>query len=338
MNQPLQSAATRIEERAARYLARRHEPQWTAQDQAELDAWLKESTAHEVAYLRLEYGWQKTDRLAALRGASLAEDINPASRIAASARSGAQPLRASRGRSSFLWSGAAAAAVMLVCLGAWRGGLFDAVRYAHYETEIGGHQTVPLADGSRIELNTNTQVRADFGDKARTVWVDRGEAYFDIAPDPARPFVVYAGERRVTVLGTKFAVRRDAGRVLVAVTEGRVQLETTAATEPPKIMKGGDKAIVERTSTRIESVTAERVARELSWRQGMLSFDQTTLAAAAEEFNRYNRKKLRVTDTSAQVRIGGSFEAANLGAFVRLLQQGFGLRASDDGEEIRISR
>ena len=210
-----------------------------------------------------------------------------------------------------------------------------------YATAIGGHEIVPLPDGSRIELNTDTRVRTSFSEATRSVWLERGEAYFDVARDPSRPFVVYAGNRRVTVLGTKFSVRLDpdANRVQLAVAEGRVQLEELRVSEPapPMIAIGGEKVIAEGTSLRVESRSGKILATDLSWRQGLLTFDQTTLAAAADEFNRYNRKQLVVEPAAAEIRIGGSFEAANVDGFVRLLHDGFGLNVAESDSEILIS-
>jgi transmembrane sensor len=319
-----------IEERAAHWLVRRQEPEWSAADQAALDAWLRESTSHEVAFLRLEYGWSKVDRLSVLRRPPLprqecAEDMAPA-------------LPNRRPRRLLLWGAAAAAVLLSVGILFLYGDLFAGDVYT---TAVGGHEIVPLADGSRIELNTNTRVRTRFAPEVRSVWLDRGEAYFEVARDPARPFVVYAGDRRVTVLGTKFSVRLDADaqRVQLAVAEGRVQLEELRGKEPapPLIATGGDTVIAEGTSMRVEPRSAETVSTELSWRQGLLTFDHTTLATAVQEFNRYNRKRLVVEPSAADIRIGGSFEAANIDGFTQLLQDGFGLQVVESDGEIRIS-
>jgi transmembrane sensor len=318
-----------IEERAALWLVRRQEPQWNAADQAELDAWLRESTLHEVAFLRLEYGWNKVDRLTVLRRPPAPCQEIAEARSAPAQRSARRPLA---------WLAAAAVLVLSVALLYAYGDLFTRDLYA---TTIGGHEIVPLPDGSRIELNTDTRVRTSFSGQTRSVWLERGEAYFDVARDPSRPFVVYAGNRRVTVLGTKFSVRldSDANRVQLAVAEGRVQLDELRVSEPapPMIAIGGEKVIAEGTSLRVESRSGKILATDLSWRQGLLTFDQTTLAAAADEFNRYNRKQLVVEPAAAEIRIGGSFEAANVDGFVRLLHDGFGLNVAESDSEILIS-
>jgi transmembrane sensor len=127
--------------------------------------------------------------------------------------------------------------------------------------------------------------------------------------------------------------------VQLAVAEGRVQLEQLRAKEPapPLIAIAGDTVIAEGASLRMESRAAETVSTELSWRQGLLTFDHTTLAAAVQEFNRYNRKRLVVEPSAADIRIGGSFEAANIDGFTQLLQDGFGLQVIESDGEIRIS-
>jgi transmembrane sensor len=239
---------------------------------------------------------------------------------------------------SLAWIAAAAVLVLSVALIHRYGDLFTRDLYA---TAIGGHEIVPLPDGSRIELNTDTRVRTSLTADTRSVWLERGEAYFDVARDPSRPFVVYAGNRRVTVLGTKFSVRLDpdAKRVQLAVAEGRVQFDELRVSEPapPMIAIGGEKVIAEGAATRVESRSVQSVETDLSWRQGLLTFDQTTLAAAAEEFNRYNRKRLVVAPAAAEIRIGGSFEAANVDGFVRLLHDSFGLNVAESDGEISIS-
>ena len=309
-----------IEERAAHLRHRQEQPDWTPDDQAALDAWLEESTAHRVAWLRMEYGWRKVGRLASLRSPDA-----PAS------TPGRRPL-------ARVWRPAAMAASLAVAIGLGSLVVTDSFTRHAYATEVGGHATVPLADGTKIELNTNTKVRAALADKQRTVWLDRGEAYFEVAHDPTRPFVVYAGERKVTVLGTKFSVRRDGDRIVVAVAEGRVRVEAVKERKPPTIVTRGDTVIAEPAATLVTPKSIDRVESELAWRRGLLEFDKATLGDAAQEVNRYNRKKLVVEDDqAAAIRITGSFEAENVDAFARLLRQAFGLNVQENGDEIRIS-
>lgn len=313
------STAAQIEEAAARWILRREEADWSAHDQEELQAWLDADPRHQPEFWRQNSGWRRTDRLAALR-------------------SPPQQRRIRRRAQKIGWrvvSGASIAAAFVALF-------LSAGSFSHrsYVTDLGGHQTVPLADGTKVELNTATRLRTKVDARGRSVWLDRGEAYFEVAHDPLRPFVVHAGDRTVTVLGTKFSVRREGDQVQVAVIEGRVRVEDAkpAQPTPPTIVTRGDVVIAEGRSTLIESKSIERVTNELTWRQGLLTFDQTALADAAVEFNRYNRKVLVIADpAAAAMRINGRFEADNVEAFTRLLRQGFGLTVDDNGDRLLVS-
>lgn len=315
--------AADIEQQAAQWLERREQPGWSDADQTVLDSWLDEAIEHKLAYWRLEHGWAKVGRLAALR------------QVPPPGRASRRPLR--------LWKPvlAAASIAAVAVLGfSFFGGLSDLGKQ-RYETQVGGHRTLPLADGSRIELSTDTRVRTAVTIDTREIWLDRGEAYFEVKHDASRPFVVWAGERKVTVLGTKFSVRRDGDKVRVAVVEGRVRVDPVKAGAPmrPEVVTPGDIVVAQGPSTLVTAASVEQVANALSWRRGMLTFDKVTLAEAAAEFNRYNATKLVLGDeTAAQIRIGGTFEAENAGAFARLLGSAYGLQVVHKDDRIVISR
>ena len=325
MTVPRPQSHADIVARAAVFLLAREEPSWSEADQAELDAWLAQSAAHEVAYLRLEHeGWARADRVTAL--------ASP------------KPHRL-RARALAPWAIAAGvAAVVLVAGGAWLLASGVLARKT-YVTVVGGRETVPLNDGTRVELNTDTRLRTQVTAGARAVWLDRGEAYFEVKHDSAHPFVVYAGDRKVTVLGTKFSVRRYGDDVRVAVVEGRVRVAvlktpngSVAKAVAPQIITRGDEIAARGASTIVEPRSIDMVNAALSWRQGMLTFDQTTLNDAAADFNHYNQVKLIIGDkAAAETRIGGVFKAEDADAFARLLQEAYGLKVERRADEIRIS-
>jgi transmembrane sensor len=312
----------------------RDEVEWSAGDQAGLEAWLAQSMAHKAAYWRLEHGWREADRIAAL--GDMPE---------LTTRVGWFP------RATW-WRPVAIAASLLLAIGLGAlyvmPGLVDpapeasapAAAPTRFATRVGGRKTVTLSDGSRVELNTATSVRARVTLARREFWLDSGEAYFEVAHAPNLPFVIHAGQRDITVLGTKFSVRRDGDRVRVSVVEGRVRIDQASGSQGPRssTVTGGDVVVAEGPSTLVASNAGERVRRQLSWRQGMLTFDQATLAEAAAEFNRYNPRQLVVADPeTASIRIGGSFQSNNIDAFVRLLREAYGLRVEVRGEQTRIS-
>ena len=316
------SRAERIEELASLWVVRREEPEWSANDQADLDQWLAESDAHKVAFWRLEHGWREADRIG-----SLGVAFQPASHKFTLSS----------------WQPAALAASVLIAFAAflvvWQGlpgGRSPHALASRYETPVGGHQLIALADGSRVELNTATVIRAAVTDKTRAVWLDRGEAFFSIAKRDGQKFVIYAGPRTITVLGTKFSVRRASDETVVAVLEGRVRLQT-ASLNRAALVTGGEVAVARDQGTLVAK-SAAAVQHQLAWRTGMLDLDGMSLEAAAEQFNRYNRKQLIIGDTqAAQTLIAGSFVARNVDGFARLLEDAYGLQALNSASRILIS-
>jgi len=307
--------AQEIEAKAAEWLTRREQPEWSQADQAALDGWLGESMSHKAAYWRLEHTWQMADRIGALS----AQDI---------------AVRPRRKRLPFKWwqAGALAASLLLAVavIGLRsRPALSPQASVNTFDTGIGGHRIVPLADGSRIELNTATNLRTLITRKRRDVWLDRGEAYFEVAHIEGSTFVVHAGPRMITVVGTQFSVRRDDDKVTVAVVTGRVRVEDTMpGTSSASItVTAGDVAIGLGSSTMVVSKPVAAVEEKLTWRDGRLVFDGTSLAEVADDFNRYNRQQLLISDPSvAAIRISGTFKASNVEAFVRLLKDAYGLK------------
>jgi len=305
-----------IEADAARWLLRQEEPGWSEADQQALDVWVDASAAHKAAYWRLEHGWRKADRLAA-RPAEMPKSRRPLARF---------------------WQPGVLAASLLAAVAVTGWFVVDGAPRRTYTTEVGGHETVPLPDGTRLELNTDTRLRSEVTDTSRQVWLERGEAYFEVAHDPSRPFVIYAGQRKVTVLGTKFSVRREGDQVQVSVVEGKVRVDDLDTAGPaPAILTPGHVAVAKGTETLVAPKTVAKVESELSWRHGVLTFDQYTVARAAAEFNRYNRRKIVVTDAAAgSIRIGGTFRSENIDGFVELLEEGYGLKIESGADEVKI--
>jgi len=314
------NANAHIEARAAEWLARKDRPDWSPDQERELNEWLAQSTAHRVAFLRLDSTWERADRLAVLRGSTKESEAPPAREINWS-----------------FWAKAAASLAILALAGSAYVYFQTKSPAEHrYATEIGARESLALSDGSKVELNTGTAIRVAMTGNKRTIWLDKGEAYFQVVHDPAHPFVVHAGGRTITDLGTKFSVRRDSDRFEVVVEDGKVRVAGAAA--QPLVQTRGDVLLARDNSVLVKHETADQLANDLSWRRGVLVFTQTALSEVAEEFNRYNPQKLVIADAAAaKIRIGGSFEAGNVRAFVRLLETGFGVRVTRKGADIIIS-
>ena len=265
------SSTTRIEARAAEWIAERDGDAWSHQRERDLDAWLEESVAHRVAYLRLHAAWQRADRLRALRSAE--SSARPVC-AAPSVRTAPRPRRLQAwGFGAVVGIAVFGSAVLL------NGNLRPSGSPQAFATPIGARESVSLEDGSKLTLNTSTQLRARISGNERVVWLDDGEAYFDIAHDTARPFVIIAGNRRVTVVGTKFSLRRDGDRLKVDVVEGRVQVQAGASS--PTLLSRGETAIGEGTNVLVSHRTERQSLAATSWLDGRLIFDQMTIAEAA---------------------------------------------------------
>ncbi len=316
------ASAQTIRLSAAEWHDRRERDGWTKDDEAALAVWLSQSPAHKVAFLRVDAAWKRADRLNALR------DSGRVGRFSALAH---------------FWPIAikmVAAAALVAATGFAAAPYFMKSHDQTYSTTVGGRETLALADGSRIELNTDTVMRVAMTRERRSVWLDSGEAYFQVKHDAQRLFVVMVGDRRITDLGTKFVIRRDESRMKVAVLEGSVELDAVGAQADrvPKLLKSGDVAVATGNTVSISRKTQRTLANELGWQRGVLVFDNATLAEAAAEFNRYNREKIVIADPSAaQIMIGATLPQNDVQAFVRVAQKIFGLRVERQGDDIVIS-
>lgn len=319
------------EHEAAGWIARRDAGPWTTEDAAAFNAWLSASVSHRAAYYRLNGAWQEAGRLKALMGSRKASgSVNDSDESAnASARNdGVARIRRP-------WP--ALAAGVLLAVGATFFIFQDRIFSRNdYSTIIGGLQAVPMSDGSKVTLNTDSEIRVAVTDTERRVELKQGEAFFEVAKDPKRPFVVSAGEQRIIAVGTAFSVRRQGEDVRVIVTEGKVRVEVpgkdAALMEP---LPAGSVVRTARNEVLVQTKPVTEIEQSLSWRTGLLTFRNTPLADAIAEFNRYNARKIIIEDPAiAELEVGGIFRATNLAPFVQLLQDGFPVRATIDADRI----
>lgn len=317
------SPAQEIEAAAATWLARREEPQWSQGDEAQLQSWLDQSYAHKAAYWRLECGWRAADRMRAL-GPELGSAEHPG--------------RSASSRWQSFAIAASLAGLALLIPAMMHFSSSSPAPVSAFQTPVGGHSRVALADGSTVELNTASAIRTSVSQKQRDVWLDKGEAFFSVR-HMGVPFVVHAGPQLVTVLGTKFSVMRNGERVRVAVIEGRVRVSDADASETSSTatITRGDILEAEGSSTLVVQDAENRVERTLAWRDGMLQFDSTPLSDAVAEFNRYNAHKMSVSGRAGTIPIGGSFRPSNVSAFARLLHDAYGLQVEETSTQTKIS-
>jgi transmembrane sensor len=314
------STAKDARAQAGSWLERREFGAWDASAQAEFDAWLNASPSNAVAFLRVEEMWKRADRLRALNRPM--RETAPASQ--------ASPL-------SFLPKLAAAfALIAAVGIGTY---MFGNGQKA-YETPIGIRKTITFADGSKVELNTDTLLRARVTGSGRTAELVKGEAFFQIQHDAAHPFVVMAAGYRVTDLGTKFLVRRDGARLEITLVEGSARVEPAEKDihAKPAVLTPGDMVIATAQQMTITKKTTPVLANEMAWRRGLLIFNHATLEDAAIQFNRYNTQKLVIASPSVGRRtIGGTFPTSGVEEFAEVAKGVFGFHVKTNGNDIVIS-
>lgn len=344
-----------IDTAAGDWFARRESGEWTAAEQASFQVWLEESPLHRVAYLRIEHAWERAQRLQALSSGAPSYRVPPpgswvlspffrfgrAARPAGGSESSAGVVPRGWLRMRPIPGVAASLVAVLTLATAWV--LWPAG--TTYTTPVGGLETVHMPDDSTVILNTNTALRLALTKSERLVMLKQGEAFFEVARDPARPFVVRAGKRDVVAVGTRFSVRREGNDLEVVVTEGTVRLEPSSAVSARvnawqsaalvnEFLPAGTVAQVGDAGVLVQKETPIEASARLSWRAGMLVFRDATLDDAISEFNRYNIRQVVIADPSVGAfKIAGRFRATNADAFVRLLERGYPIEVEQQGDQ-----
>ncbi|WP_437880197.1 FecR family protein [Pseudomonas sp. LRF_L74] len=268
------------------------------QDRRDFAIWLQQGEAHSLA-------WDEAQTLLAA--------LMPAAR---------EVYHTAPARRRQTWPWATAAALLLALGLAWQTPWPDRLR-ADYYTAVGASRTVELADGSRIELNTDAALRVELSGAERRVELLRGEAWFDVAHDVSRPFVVESDGLQVRVLGTQFDVVREADHTRVRLAQGRVEASVKGGS--PVVLAPGQSVALERGQ--LSSLSDFDPAQAFAWRQRQLVFRQQALGEVIAELNRYWPGRLLVADQALESRpVSGVFEIDKPEAVLRALQLTLGLQ------------
>jgi transmembrane sensor len=263
---------------------------------------------------------------------------------------------------------ALAASVVVAVTASWW--VFGPGSWTTYSTQVGERRDITLADGSSLHLNTDTKIAVRLTAEARTVRLIHGEALFSVAHDALRPFRVRAAETVIQAIGTQFDVYRKQTSTRVAVIEGLVQISAaadpiprfpslssghphgasgtpTGSVESPEVrtasqqvshlLGAGQEAEVSAQGTLSRQEKAD-TAKDVSWRQGRLVFEDDTLGEIANEFNRYNVVvKIRVIGAAANnEHFSGTFDADAPEAIMQALAEDPTLEVKREGDEILI--
>jgi len=341
---PTRPTAENIDDIAADWAARLDARPLSLGEQAELDAWLDSDARCLGAYARA-------------RAVMVA--VAPRRRMAPN-RAAPMPHPSRR---ALLWGGGGAIAAGVAGMASIAVHRPQPRRW-RLESSLGEIRHIPLEDGSHITLNTDSALTVEFGATRRLVRLLRGEAYFEVAKNLERPFIVMGPFVQVRTVGTAYNVRlSDARTMKVDVTSGRVALESPpsplmqslqamtggwpAATDDlsPVYMDAGHRATISLTEASdkmlisIETVADETLARALAWREGQLAFEGESLAEAAAEFARYSPRRLLITDPELAGRhISGLFAATDPDGFARAAALSLGAHVKTKNDAIVLYR
>jgi transmembrane sensor len=330
---------------------------------AEFDSWMSADARHREAYRAVDRMWAvmgeshadprilglRRDALDAARSCRQTQGIfrftslfSRAAQIAAGCF-GRRPLLAA----SVLFLASGAAIALLIT---WQvrtsvsSGMFSQTNRTEggtFQTPVGERSTVVMSDGSTIILNTNSRVDINFSARDRYVRLVTGQAWFQVAKNPDKPFVVEVARERVTALGTAFDVRltENSDTVQVTLVEGRVRVQPIQSglfslmSDLPRAadLEPGEAL----TLTRDRKVTKRNanLFKISGWRRGQVVFDDDTLADAAAEINRYSHTQIELADPSlASLRVSGVFAVGHSESFVETIVAHYGIRIAQRTE------
>lgn len=271
---------------ALEWVVRQSHGAMNPQDEAAFEAWFDAHPSHAGAYLRARAIERTLEKI------TLEENQRP-SQEAVQDGLDARAMR-QHGRRRFIVGAAAAAGIAALSSALILPRLAE---HTVLNTAKGEFRKVPLADNSIVSINGASRVEVRLTGEERRIALTQGEAWFEVAKDKSKPFVVDAGGVLVRAVGTAFAVRRYGNGADVVVTEGTVEVWATRGTAQKRRMTAGEHAYVPDQASNIAvNREPEEIERKLAWRDGMLVFRDQALADAVAEFNRYNARAIVIND------------------------------------------
>lgn len=321
------SARAAVEAEARAWLIRLDQGRPGRRELREFREWLQRHPAHRDAFARTMADWNSLDDLAGLLAAEAAPVPECWRRRMVLAAAGLLVILG------------LAAALQAIGLGFAPERNFT----ASYATRVGEQRTVILPDGSRIRMNTASNVEVAYQPDYRFLHLNGGEAWFEVAHDRTRPFIVYAGKYAVKAVGTAFSVRvREHNQGIdLAITSGRIEVATLKQRIAPRVslnknlidkavaripLNAGQHAVFNEGIELAQRMQPVEMEKMLSWRDGMLIFDNDSLQHVVSEISRYTPIRIVISDHSIEnLRFGGYFHVNDVSSILATLEQNFGL-------------
>jgi transmembrane sensor len=339
---------------AADWLVRLHQSEVSLEDTLAWQQWMEQDSRHRESFRALEETWEKFDDVPVPgdpEPKALREDLY----------TGSQPVSAWNARPApryrrHPWRLALAAMLLLavICVVATRALaprlLADLSEGKTYETAVGQNATIRLADGTEVQLGGHTQLSVSLSAHLRQIDLLQGEAYFAVAKDRSRPFLVRAGTATVTAVGTEFNVRRSDDRVVVSVLEGRVLVQPMVPILPVSWVPAsralgsaapvdaGQRSTVNRHGDESTQAVGD-TASAVQWQHGRMAFEAETLRYVVQDVNRYADKPIVIADArTGDLRVTGTVTEANILGWINSLEAAFGIHADIESDRIVLRR
>jgi len=226
--------------------------------------------------------------------------------------------------------------------------------YQVFQVAKGDKVIQSLSDGTHIHLNTDTLVEVQYSKTTRMLRLLRGEAFFEVAKDPSRPFHVYAGEARVAAIGTAFSVKLEGESIDVIVSEGKIrfdrvgktsgktlkQVEKIVKADTPVFMEAGQSMEFENQVQKVAELNQDILKKKLAWQRGEIIFSGDNLENVVSEMNRYSSKTIIISDKDLRsLRVSGVFKSDDISAILEALEVTMNIQVDESAENtIYLSR
>ena len=319
-------------EQAAEWVVRLNDPRASEDDFSEWQQWLAKDAEHVQAFHEVQDAWQRASAVADVIAAPTSDD-----RVTAAGRA------ATRFKPRWSWALSLAATVLIVC-----GVVFWPSTPMTLSTTTAELRSVKLPDGSRVSLGPETQLRLSFTERERLISMQSGEAYFEVSPDPQRPFSVKTPTGTVVAVGTAFSVHTLTDRIAVAVTHGKVRVETGggptveeaptdgASASIPVVLVTGQRFVREGERTTVDRLPSLESAT--AWQQRRLEYNNEELRVVIAHINRYSATKLTIDDSKiGELRYTGTVFPDEIDVWLESIEGVFPIRIRGSGSNRAIS-
>lgn len=315
---PKQTSPSELQHVAAQWVARRNNGELNAEEQRAFLVWLNACAANSEAYAEAEALWEEMRGLDEIASQQLIE-----------ARKYLQHHKHPPRRRQL----AAIAAMLLMSSGiAWYSDIFSFLGDQTYQTALGERKKFDLADGSQLELNTNSEAFVHYARDMREVRLIRGQAVFTVVHDNHRPFDVLAGGGRIRDIGTQFDVRFLDERVVVAVLDGEVEISAGSKTQGTRLHRGMRLSYT--PTSEITTPEAVDINTVSSWREGRLVFHAQPLKKVLDELGRYHQATITVTSQGIlETQVSGSFPTNDFPQALRTMSAALPIKLTRTGPQ-----